>query len=409
MNPYLRKWLHISLFNLLLVAFAGVVLRYKIAYSLPFVNQKYLLHGHSHFAFAGWVTQALMALLVAYLQDKTAENVFRKYRVLLYANLITAYGMLCTFPFEGYAAGSIFFSMASILVSYWFAVAYWKDLNWLDTRSCCHSWFKGAVAFNALSSLGVFSLACMMATKHIHTQGYLLSVYFFLHFQYNGWFFFACMGLLTYQLCKRGIEERPLRRVLRLFLLACVPAFFLSALWLPIPAWVYALVVIAGISQVTAWLLLLALLKKHWSQINAGMSLLSKRLFILWALALTIKLCLQAGSVIPSLSNLAFGFRPIVIGYLHLVLLGVITLFILAYTVALRHFLLNKITVTGIIVFILGIAVNEILLMTQGVAGMGYLPVPFINPLLLAAAVILFTGILLVNYGQNISKDAAGH
>ena len=46
-------------------------------------------------------------------------------------------------------------------------------------------------------------------------------------------------------------------------------------------------------------------------------------------LALTIKFMLQSGSVIPSLSTLAFGFRPIVIGYLHLVLLGFTTLFLL--------------------------------------------------------------------------------
>ncbi|HSC37921.1 MAG TPA: hypothetical protein VLD19_08630, partial [Chitinophagaceae bacterium] len=343
MNPSLRKWLHISLFNLLLVALAGVVLRYKIAWSLPIVNQKYLLHGHSHFAFAGWATQALMALLVAYLQDKATENVFTKYRVLLYANLLSAYGMLCTFPFEGYAAGSIFFSMASILVSYLFAVQYWRDLNRLKIHNCCHSWFKGAIAFNALSSLGVFSLAWMMATRHIHTEGYLLSVYFFLHFQYNGWFFFACMGLLSYQLHKNGVDERHLGRVSRLFLLACIPAFFLSALWLPVPGWVYALVVVAGISQLAAWLLLLGTIKNHWLQLSTNVSLLSRRLFSLWALAVTIKLCLQAGSVIPSLSQLAFGFRPIVIGYLHLVLLGVITLFILSYAVTLRFIHLNKI------------------------------------------------------------------
>ena len=44
-------WFRIAVFNLLL-AF-GVLLRYKIAYSLPFMQQKHMLHAHSHFAFTG--------------------------------------------------------------------------------------------------------------------------------------------------------------------------------------------------------------------------------------------------------------------------------------------------------------------------------------------------------------------
>ena len=50
--------------------------------------------------------------------------------------------------------------------------------------------------------------------------------------------------------------------------------------------------------------------------------------------ALSIKFLLQLGSTIPAISQLAFGFRPIVIAYLHLVLLAIITLFLLFYIYA---------------------------------------------------------------------------
>ena len=246
MKPNLRKWLQFALFNLLLVASLGVIMRYKIAFWLPFINQGYLLHAHSHFAFAGWITQALMSLLVAYLNERGDKTAFEKYRWLLYANLFTAYGMLLTFPFEGYALLSIIFSTLSIFVSYFFAVKFWKDLNRQSEKYNADSWFKAAVLFNALSSLGAFSLAFMLATKNIYPNSYLASVYFFLHFQYNGWFFFACMGLLTYQITKYGIYNRKLKVVFTLFVLACVPAYFLSALWLPLPKWVYLLVVVAA-------------------------------------------------------------------------------------------------------------------------------------------------------------------
>ena len=123
MHFSLRKWLQIALFNLMLVALIGVILRYKIAYSLPFVDQKNLLHAHSHFAFAGWITQALMALLVANLSEIGEKNYFNRYRWILYANLLTGYGMFFSFPFQGYGAVSIVFSTLSIFVSYIFAVS----------------------------------------------------------------------------------------------------------------------------------------------------------------------------------------------------------------------------------------------------------------------------------------------
>ena len=65
-----RHWCRISLFNLLVLSLIGVTLRYKIAYYFPYIDQKHLLHGHSHFAFAGWVSMALMVLMVHYLEKR---------------------------------------------------------------------------------------------------------------------------------------------------------------------------------------------------------------------------------------------------------------------------------------------------------------------------------------------------
>jgi hypothetical protein len=123
-------------------------------------------------------------------------------------------------------------------------------------------------------------------------------------------------------------------------------------------------------------------------------------LFALIAIALTIKLCLQAASVIPSLSRLAFGFRPIVIGYLHLVLLGVISLFIITYILSLKLIRVNRPTTLGFVIFTLGIVVNEFLLMIQGAGDLGYTDVPSVNFLLFLTAIVLFSGALIANAGQ---------
>ena len=200
-----KKWFRIALLNLSIVAFIGVLLRYKIAYSLPFIDQKFLLHGHSHFAFAGWITQALMTLMISFLVSNGQTEAFKKYKTLLILNLITAYGMVCSFPIQGYGFFSILFSTLSIFVSYGFAIVFWKDLNKLVSNEVSKMWFKAALGFNVISSIGPFSLSYMMATHNLHEKWYLASIYFFLHFQYNGWFFFACMGLLMYKLKELGV------------------------------------------------------------------------------------------------------------------------------------------------------------------------------------------------------------
>ena len=395
------KWIKIPFLNLLIVSFIGVILRYKIAFPLPFVEQKYLLHAHSHFAFTGWLSQLLMTLIVKYIFIQNKNSRLQKYRLLLGVNLLSAYGMLLSFSFQGYGAVSIFFSTLSIFVSYAFTFYVWRDLNALPKKSISHSWFKAALLFNAVSSLGAFALAFMMINKIAHATWFLATAYFFLHFQYNGWFFFACMGLLQQWLTERNIvlSANTVKAIFWLFCIAVVPAYFLSALWLPIPFWLYILVVAAAIAQCGGLILLIKCIKNKKEIINTIINRPVKWLWLLSLLALVIKLLLQLCSVIPSLSQATFGFRPIVIGYLHLVLLGILTIFLLGYYAQTNIVHNTKWFYTGLFVFVTGIIINEVLLMLQGINAMMYNGVPFINEMLLITAIIMFSGLVLINRG----------
>lgn len=405
MRSSLSRWLQVSLINLLLVAIIGVILRYKIAFSLPFIDQKHLLHGHSHFAFAGWISHTLMVFLIQYLSRESGVDMFRKYRGLVWANLLTAYGMLFWFPIQGYGGWSISFSTLSIIVSYIFTMVYWKDLNRLRENRISHQWFKAALLLNVLSSLGAFALAFMMATHTVHQNWYLAAVYFFLHFQYNGWFFFAAMGLLTARMEHLTALRPTLQTIFRLFAFASIPAYLLSALWLPMPVAVYVLVIFSALAQAWAWFLFLRLYNIYKTVLADIFPKNISWLLILAALATTIKILLQLGSTIPSLSQLAFGFRPIVIGYLHLVLLGMFSIFLIAYIVSYRWSTAGKTLLTGIKWFAGGVILNECVLMIQGMAALGYHTIPLINESLLLTAVILFTGILLMLLGFSKVKS----
>lgn len=399
MKDRFRPWLRISLLNFLIVALLGVTLRYKIAFALPFVDQKHLLHAHSHFAFTGWITQLLMVFMVAYLSQHE-PGCWLRYRKILVANLVTAYGMLLTFPVEGYGLFSILFSTLSIFVSYWFAFAYWRDLNRLPAQYITHNWFKASLLFSVISSIGAFTLAFMMANKTVHQNWYLASTYFFLHFQYNGWFLFACGGIFHWLLQQRGVYIRGAKTIFWLFAAACIPAYFLSALWLPMNTLVYLLVILAAVMQMAGWAVFAWKALPQMKPLVQSWPPAAKWLMGLSAVALTMKLLLQLGSTVPVLSNLAFGFRPIVIGYLHLVLLAVISLFLLAAAVITGALHLNRLLRIGISVFVAGVFANELVLMIQGTAAMSYNNIPYTNEALFGVAVVMCAGILLVNLSQ---------
>ncbi len=393
----LRKWLTVSLIGLLLVAAMGVVLRYKIAYSLTFIEQRKLLHAHSHFAFSGWVSQALMALMIARLSVHSKKDLFKRYNRLLWANLVCSYGMLISFLLQGYAFSSIFFSTCALIVSYVFMGMTWRDIRHCQERTIIKPWFKAATFFNALSSLGALSLAYMMVTKNMHQNLYLAAVYFFLHFQYNGWFSFTVLGLLSEKLQGLQVPYDRLNTIFRMFVLACIPAYFLSALWMPIPAVVYWMVVVAALLQAAGWFWLVKLVKINTLKLRANFTKLPYTVIILSLVAFSIKYTLQLGSVIPSLSKLAFGFRPIVIGYLHLVLLGCTSLFIIGYALHTGTPEVTPARKVGLTVFISGIILNELVLMVQGLAAMYYVSLPYVNEVLLCVAAVMFTGIAIIN------------
>ena len=390
------RWIQIALVNFTVVALAGITLRYKINFYLPFVHQKNLLHAHSHFAFTGWITLVLMALLVNYLQQQHIKINYRKYHWILLANCITAYGMLFSFSIAGYAFYSILFSSLSILVSYFFIFLFWRDLLQVKDVSYAPTWFKTALILWFISSLGAFLLAYLMA-NHINIQQlYFGAIYFFLHFQYNGWFLFVCFGLFFSYLHRKNIIT-PLfmnRKIFMVMVITVAPTYFLSILWLKLPVTLYLIAAAAGIIQLIVlfyFVKLILLLKK-----NIAQSFTTKYLWVLASVAFIIKIILQVLSVVPFLSNYAFSFRPIVIGYLHLSFLGIISFFILAYINQVLIAQGKRISKTGALIFSIGVLLQEIVLMIQGLEVMEFEPLPFANLVLFFLAIIIGTGLVWI-------------
>jgi hypothetical protein len=264
------------------------------------------------------------------------------------------------------------------------------------------NWIIAALVFNAISTAGTFSLAYMMMSKYLPQHLYLGSVYFYLHFQYNGWFFFSCMGLFLAYLHRKLPEVLIPKPIFTLLVWSCIPAFFLSTLWAKLPTWLYVLVVAGALGQFIGWFIFLNFLYKNRGKLKAIFAPSVRILSVLLVLTISIKFLLQLGSTIPEISKFAFGFRSIVIAYLHLVLLGIITIFLITYALAMNFIQLNhRNAYFGLAVFTGFVFLIEIILAIQGIASFTYTLIPYSNELLLICSVALFAGLIVLYKSQD--------
>ena len=383
-----KNWVLIIIANLFVVALLGLLMRYKIAFSLPLLEQKHIQHAHSHFAFTAWISQALYLMLVHFLESNTSIDT-KKYNRILWVNTILSISMMISFILKGYHFSSNTFSFLIILTSLVFTYYFIVDSRKFEVHKLIKPWFYAGLLFNFLSTFGTFYLAYMMIDKVFHQETQLASVYFYLHFQYNGWFIFTCLGLMLYQLNKT-ITIRNQGRLFWLFFISTFPNYFLSILWLKIPTALYVAVVITALTQLLVWLVILSEINKNKSVLKTNTDTFFKWILIVLFSSFTIKLTLQLFSTISSISHLAYSLRPIVIAYLHLVLLVIISLFILQYF---SKYILSVKTPLALLVFMLCILANELLLGIQGFAGIFTISIPNIHYYLFGVSIFILASV----------------
>ncbi|MCO6496188.1 MAG: hypothetical protein J5I50_00860 [Chitinophagaceae bacterium] len=402
-----KKWIEIALINFCVVALAGVVLRYKMNFSLPSINHKYMLYGHSNFAFVGWASLALMTLMVRYLVRNKLETNYLKYKVLLIIETLSAYGMFISFIIQGYDFFSNLFSILAILVSYIFIYTYWKDINKVKDTSYAKLWFKGGMVLWAVSSLGAIFLAYLLANNIRIQDLYIAAMYFFLHFQYNGWFLFICFGIFFAYLERIGLTQaRAASKNLFLIMICTVlPAYFLSILWLKLPWYLYWTANVAGVLQLLVFIFFIQILRTVVKNSHNRFHSSTYWLWTMAGIAFTLKIILQLLSIIPSLSQFAFGYRPIIIGYLHLSFVGVVSLFIFGYINEFIHRFRGRVSGIGALVFVVGFIFQELILMFQGLEAMNVQPVKSANIMLFYCVILQAAGLIWITIGIMKASD----
>lgn len=398
-------WLKFSVFNFCIVALIGVLMRYKIAYSLPFLDQKFLQHGHSHFAFYGWITNTIYVLAAIYLNRMNRDISLLKYKWVIAVNMVSSFGMLFTMIYGGYFWASTFFATMALLTSFLFAYFFWRDSRTFQDES--KPWFLGGLFFMIISSLGIFSLGYMAATKSMTQNIFLASEYYYLHYQYNGFFIFSCIGFLLHSMKEAGapIGRERNKSIFWLMFVGCLVGYGLSVLWMKLPDWVFALIVLATVAQTTGAWLLFDYVRKNWTQLVLKWSPMHRFVLMFSGFAFGVKILLQLGSNIPALNQFAFGFRNVVIAYLHLVLLMCIASFLLNQILATQFFRITKPLLTGFKLLLIGIFLNEVVLGLMGVLSIRYIAVPYANQALLAISLLMLTALVLMFINLRLRRD----
>lgn len=403
MRLTIRHWMLISLFNFLIVGLFGLLMRGNTLSPILWLDHSFLMHAHSHFAFSAWVSQVLMLFMAKeVLNLKQDSPIPQKYQQVLLINLLISIGMLISFSISGYSVISIIFSFFIVLISYAYVYIMWKDLSKAKIPTAIKNIFKAALFFNFFSSLGTYGLAVLKAT---HTDDPLLqlaSIGFYLHFQYNGWFIMGSLGLLLLWIYRKETKVVLNRASSITLISSIIPAYFLSVLWWKaMPQWLYTLLVIAVLVQLYIWAKLFINLKSI--QFVKKLQNHKKPIRHIWNfifIALILKLLLQVASTIPTFSTYTYSFRPIVIAYLHLVLLAIISLFLIAYSFTDQLLHANKTSNIAIILLLIGIFFNELLLMIQGTEGIFKFYFTHANTCLFIAAGLMCTSMAMLFLAQ---------
>ncbi|HEX7015808.1 MAG TPA: hypothetical protein VF191_09875 [Cyclobacteriaceae bacterium] len=376
-----------------LAACFGLHLRAQVVRPFEWVNYPYWLHAHSHIMFLGWVTNVL--LIFAIERFVTADNVpwYRKTFFWLQAFLI---GMVVSFPLQGYGVASIALSTLHTALIVVFAIRFFRQTR-ASSQTASLWYMRVALTFFLVSAVGPLAIGATSAMGLAQTKWYYLSVYYYLHFQYNGFFTFGVIAVFLNLMELKGIlyDQAEARRAGRYLAVACVPAYFLSTLWAD-PGLIFnAIGFFASALQLVSLAVLIKCIRPAVSEIASNVNRASARLLTIALISYGIKLLAQWISAFPEVAHLAAANRPYVMAYLHLVLIGTISLPQLTWY--LERDLFRGFASPALVVFVTGFLLTEgILMLMPSAPRLGLGSGNTMVMMILAATVILTLGVLML-------------
>jgi len=356
-----RSWMRWAFGFFFIASLLGLLMRAFTVVEVPLVDYLYILHAHSHVALLGWGFMMLMAGIVFSLYNR--EEQVKEFGMLFILILISVVGMLFSFPIQGYGAVSISFSTLHIFVSYGFAYKILRRIHQLE-KTTGTKLIRLAIIFMLISTFGLWALGPIISQLGRMHELYFMSIQWFLHFQLNGWFVLGVLGLVVLYYESQGHTLQLPDWKLFLLALSVVLTYALAVTWAAPSIFAFRVNGVAVTLQLLAYswfvLPLFKLLDKLILSL-AGSWLLRAALT-----SLVLKGLLQALLVLPQIAVMSYTIRMYVIGFLHLVLLGIMSLGLASLAVAKGWIPDTGLTRAGWLSLFAGFVLSEGLLFLQG-------------------------------------------
>lgn len=386
----LLLFLKASLLLFVLSTLYGWLMRLNGLVSLPFFNYGKVLQAHSHVTFLGWGYLATTVLFNhAFLAKEIAFSA--KYKRIFILQFISIALMLVSFPLQGYKVFSVVLLSVFAISSYFYFYFFYKDYKKQMQPKHIDLFIKASIFYYILAMFAIWAVGAVVATRG-KGELYHNTVYFYLHFLYNGFFLFALFALFFNFLTKQNQVIASKARLFFWYLnLACIPTYLLSLV-------VSSNTIIIGIGFIGAVLQLAALyyfilIYKTTKHLFTG---IAKSFFQLISISFVLKILFQFGSAFPYISHKLPQLKSyFVIGYIHLVTLGIISSFLILFLV-LNNFIKTS-KKTGFSLFIIGVISTELLFFTQGfLIEIFHISIPYYTTVLLFFSTVLVLAIILI-------------
>src|SRR5699024_1916390 len=118
-------------------------------------------------------------------------------KAIIFTISIVTFFMILAFLYEGYGLYSIILSMVHIGIEYWviFFILFTIDRHTTIPKLGVF-FIRTGSAMLAISSIGPLSLGAISSLGLRDSPLFDIAIYFYLHFQYNGWLYFMLVGFL---------------------------------------------------------------------------------------------------------------------------------------------------------------------------------------------------------------------
>ena len=292
-----------------------------------FFNIRHVTHSHSHIGLLGWIYTILSSLICQYFLRETDR---KPYFILFLCTQFCILGMLFSFPFGGYFLYSIIFSSLFIICTYWFSIFFLKrskKYNFIrfsisksvdveNDKPLSLKFVHWGIYFLILSSIGIWLLPVAIVKAGKGSDWYNSALYFFLHFQYNGWFLAVLFGLLVGEIEHKSLlNSKRLKGALYNFVIGTIGSVTLS--------WVgfFNEPILYIIGNISGFLLLASIFKLYRAYMQLEKPAFLMQMFLLLCMLKTIFMFLGS---FPWIAEVVLPNREFVISYLHFTFLGVI-------------------------------------------------------------------------------------